>query len=101
MNLKLKEVLFTSEKGSKSFKIKETFIRGNNVNSIQFKPDLLDKIEEEKEANISRNRLLISRNHNYDQEFRHNTAIPGEGGAGQNFERQGTRKRALLIFIII
>ena len=49
MNMKLKDIIFTSSDGEKFWKAPEGFIRGNNINSIQFKEGLIEKIEEEKE----------------------------------------------------
>lgn len=49
MNMKLKDIIYTSSDGEKFWKTSEGFIRGNNINSIQFKEGLIEKIEEEKE----------------------------------------------------
>lgn len=53
MNLKLRDVIYTSSDGNKFWKINEEFIRGNNINSIQFKEGLLEKIEEDKQLRIN------------------------------------------------
>ncbi len=54
MNLKLKEITYTSSDGENFWKVKEGFIRGNNIKSIQFKEGLIEKLEDQKEkiANI-------------------------------------------------
>jgi U6 snRNA-associated Sm-like protein LSm4 len=49
MNLKLKDIIWTSFNGEKFWKVPEGFIRGNNINSIQLKEGFLEKIEEEKD----------------------------------------------------
>ena len=49
MNMKLRDIIYTSSDGEKFWKVPEGFIRGNNINSIQFVERLLDMIEEEKE----------------------------------------------------
>jgi hypothetical protein len=49
MNVKLKDVTYTSKDGYNFWKIKEGFNRGNNIKSIQFKENLIDKLEEQKE----------------------------------------------------
>lgn len=57
MNVKLTNFLHTSNNGEKFIKIPVGYVRGNNINSFQFKSDILDKIEEEKlknESNIPR-----------------------------------------------
>ena len=53
MNLKLIDVIYTTSDGNKFVKVPEGFIRGNNINSIQFKEGLLDKLEEEKESRMN------------------------------------------------
>jgi U6 snRNA-associated Sm-like protein LSm4 len=53
MNLKLKDIIYTSSDGNRFKKVSEGFIRGNNVNSIQFKEGLLEKIEEEKDLKFN------------------------------------------------
>jgi hypothetical protein len=53
MNLKIKDIIYTPEGGEKSLKIKECYVRGNNINSIQFKEGLIEKIEEEKELSVT------------------------------------------------
>ena len=42
MNLKLSHVIITSQAG-KFARCEEVFIRGNNVKSIQFSPEVLEK----------------------------------------------------------
>jgi U6 snRNA-associated Sm-like protein LSm4 len=49
MNVKLKDITYTSKDGDNFWKIKEGFIRGNNIKSIQFKENLIEKLEEQKE----------------------------------------------------
>lgn len=49
MNLKLKEITYTSSDAEKFWKVPEGFIRGNNIKSIQFKEGLIEKLEEQKE----------------------------------------------------
>lgn len=49
MNIKVKEGVYTHSIGNKFFKLNEGFIRGNSINSIQFKEGLLEKLEELKE----------------------------------------------------
>lgn len=53
MNLKLSDIIYTSNDGEKFKKIVEGFIRGNNISSIQFKEGLIEKIEEMKEQVLS------------------------------------------------
>mmetsp|Transcript_84934 Transcript_84934/g.117262 ORF Transcript_84934/g.117262 Transcript_84934/m.117262 type:complete len:83 (+) Transcript_84934:23-271(+) len=43
MNLKLGKVIITSKDGAKFSRTDEAFIRGNNVKTIQFAPEVLEK----------------------------------------------------------
>jgi U6 snRNA-associated Sm-like protein LSm4 len=52
MNLKLKDIIYTPEGSETSMKIKESYVRGNNINSMQFREGLIEKIEEEKELSV-------------------------------------------------
>jgi hypothetical protein len=49
MNIKVKEGIYSVAAGNKFFKLETGFIRGNNINSVQFKEGLLEKLEEVKE----------------------------------------------------
>jgi U6 snRNA-associated Sm-like protein LSm4 len=53
MNMKLIDVIYSTSDAKKFWKIKEGFIRGNNINSINFQNNLLNKIEEMKESKVS------------------------------------------------
>jgi len=53
MNLKIKDIIYTAGAGEKSLKIKECYVRGNNINSIQFKEGLIEQIEEQKELSAT------------------------------------------------
>jgi hypothetical protein len=53
MNLKIKGITYTNSDASKFWKTAEGFIRGNNIASISFPEDLIDKIEQEKESKLS------------------------------------------------
>lgn len=59
MNLKLKDVTYIANGDEVSYwKIKEIFIRGNNIASINLKEGLLEKLEEEKESAMNVPRIF-------------------------------------------
>lgn len=53
MNLKIRDIIYTPRGGDKSLEIIESFVRGNNINSLQFREGLIEKIEEEKEMSAT------------------------------------------------
>lgn len=67
MNLKLKDITYTSSDAEKFWKVPEGFIRGNNIKSMQFREGLIEKLEEQKEKilNIPGIQFLYPRGDNY------------------------------------
>ena len=61
MNLKIIEVVYSvKDNPLKDYKIREIYVRGNNINSLYLKDGLLEKLEEKSEleslqTNIPRN----------------------------------------------
>ena len=47
MNIKIKDVIFTSKTGTQFWKLKECYIRGNTIKYLRIPPDVIDKVVED------------------------------------------------------
>jgi hypothetical protein len=61
MNLKIKDGTYIANGGKVTYwSIAEIYVRGNNIASLSFQEDLLDRLEAEKESNIPRGKLKLT-----------------------------------------
>jgi len=67
MNLKLRDIIYTTSDGGKFMKCSEGFIRGNNINSIQFREGILEQLAEERDSRLNniQGNVPINFNRNY------------------------------------
>lgn len=84
MNVKIKDITYTNDKGNKFFKAGEIFIRGNSIQSVTFQENLISELEKEKEIKKQRNdeKNLFLNKKRGEEKFRARGAPPNVRGRG-------------------